>query len=65
MPLLAILIKENNMAVRHTPPDSGESVVHKGQKGGTTGCGENTNDHPSHWSNTTAPVTCKRNGCKN
>jgi len=52
------------MAVRHTPPNSGESVVHKGQKGGKTGCGENTNEHPSHWSNTTSPVTCKRNGCK-
>ena len=44
------------MAVRHTPPNSGESVVHKGQKGGKTGCGENTNEHPSHWSNTTSPV---------
>jgi len=52
------------MAVRHTP-ESGESVVHQGRKGGKTGCGEDTNVKPSHWTNTTAPITCKRNGCKN
>ncbi len=52
------------MAVRHTPP-SGSSVVHKGQKGGTTGCGIDTNKNPSHWSNTHDKITCDKNGCKN
>jgi len=52
------------MAVRHSPPN-GESIVHKGQKGGITGCGINTNDNPSHWSNTNSATTCNKNGCKN
>ncbi|AWV88561.1 hypothetical protein DN745_04105 [Bradymonas sediminis] len=34
-------------AVKHTP--SGE--VHKGSKGGKTGCGMDTRKHPSHWVN--------------
>ena len=33
------------MAVKHTPTD----IVHQGSKGGTTGCGTNTNDHRDHW----------------
>lgn len=49
------------MAVKHTPT----GVVHSGQKGGKTGCGDNTNDNPSHWVNTLSKVTCKKNGCKN
>lgn len=49
------------MAVRHD--STGE--VHKGYKRGTTGCGVNTNDHPSHWTNTSATITCAKNGCKN
>lgn len=49
------------MAVKHTPT----GIVHSGVKGGKTGCGDNTKDHPSHWENTTSPVTCKKNGCKN
>ena len=52
------------MNVRHTPPH-GESIVHKGQKGGVTGCGYNTKEHPTHWTNTTQRVTCDKNGCKN
>ena len=48
------------MAVIHTPTD----IVHSGHKTGTTGCGDNTNDLPSHWENTTAAVTCQKNGCK-
>lgn len=52
------------MNVRHSPP-SGESIVHKGQKGGKTGCGFNTRENPSHWSNTTDKVTCNKDGCKN
>ena len=52
------------MPVKHTPPD-GPSIVHKGQKGGTTGCGFNTKENPSHWTNATSKVTCDKNGCKN
>lgn len=48
------------MAVKHTP--SGE--VHVGHKGGTTGCGVNTETNPSHWVNTSSKVTCSKNGCK-
>ncbi len=49
------------MSVKHTP--TGE--VHQGSKGGTTGCGFNTNVNPSHWVNTTERITCDKNGCKN
>ena len=52
------------MAVKHTPPD-GPSIVHKGQKGGKTGCGLNTNENPSHWTNTNSSITCNKDGCKN
>lgn len=47
------------MAVKHIPT----GVVHIGNKGGRTGCGENTNEHPSHWVNTNERVNCKKNGC--
>lgn len=47
------------MAVKHTPTNE----VHKGTKGGKTGCGTNTNEHPSHWVNTNEKVTCRKNGC--
>lgn len=50
------------MAVRNTEPGG---KVHKGQKGGMTGCGENTRDNPNHWENTTLPITCNKDGCKN
>ena len=49
------------MAVKHTPTE----IVHKGTKGGTTGCGIDTNVHPSHCINTTAQITCDKNDCKN
>ena len=49
------------MPVKHTPTQE----VHKGSKGGTTGCGTNTNDHPSHWTNTSERITCGKNGCRN
>ena len=49
------------MAVRHEL--TGE--VHKGYKGGTTGCGFNTDEHPNHWTSTNAAITCVKNGCKN
>jgi len=48
------------MAVKHTPIEE----VHKGQKGGTTGCGFDTTDHSSHWVNTSERITCAKNGCK-
>lgn len=49
------------MNVKHISTD----IVHKGQKGGTTGCGTDTNEHPTHWTNTTEKITCDKNGCKN
>jgi hypothetical protein len=49
------------MAVKHTPT----GIVHKGSKGGQTGCGFNTNDKPDHWVNTSEKVTCDKDGCKN
>lgn len=49
------------MNIRHTPA----AIVHKGQKGGTTGCGTNTNTLSSHWENTNDKITCDKNGCKN
>ncbi|MFC7356732.1 hypothetical protein ACFQO1_03460 [Jejudonia soesokkakensis] len=49
------------MAVKHIPTNE----IHKGQKGGTTGCGTDTNLHSSHWSNTTENISCSKYGCKN
>ncbi|WP_408023357.1 hypothetical protein [Tenacibaculum sediminilitoris] len=49
------------MAVKHTPTNE----VHKGSKGGTTGCGFDTTEHPKHWEKTSENITCKKNGCKN
>jgi len=49
------------MPVKHKP--SGE--VHKGRKGGTTGCGVDTKEKPLHWVNTSARITCRKNDCKN
>ncbi|MGM0898279.1 MAG: hypothetical protein ACQEV0_10275 [Bacillota bacterium] len=49
------------MAVKHTPTD----IIHGGSKGGTTGCGFNTNVESSHWSNSNSKITCEKNGCKN
>jgi hypothetical protein len=39
--------------------------VHVGTTGGKTGCGFDTTENPDHWVNTTAPITCAKNGCKN
>lgn len=49
------------MAVKHTPT----GVVHKGNKGGQTGCGANTREHPEHWVSSHSKITCNKNGCKN
>lgn len=49
------------MAVKHTPT----GIVHKGIKGGTTGCGFDTKKNPSHWVNTSEKITCDKDGCKN
>lgn len=49
------------MAVKHT--DTG--IVHSGVKGGTTGCGFNTNENPSEWVDSHSKITCEKNGCKN
>jgi hypothetical protein len=54
-------IKNFIMNVKHTPT----GIVHKGQKGGTTGCGTNTNTISTHWTNTNDKITCDKNGCKN
>lgn len=52
---------EITMAVKHVPT----GVVHSGNKAGTTGCGFDTRDSPTHWVPTTATITCDKNGCKN
>ena len=49
------------MAVKHTPT----GIVHSGSKGAKTGCGIDTKANSTHWTNTSAPVTCDKNGCKN
>lgn len=47
------------MAVKHIPTNE----VHVGSKGGTTGCGTDTKNLPTHWENTNERVTCRKNGC--
>jgi len=49
------------MPVKHLPTNE----VHKGQKGGTTGCGFDTSVNPEHWVNTYERITCDKNGCRN
>ena len=50
------------MNVKHTTTN----IIHKGIKGGTTGCGfDTTKPHPDHWENTTSGITCDKDGCKN
>ena len=49
------------MAVKHKP--TGE--VHSGSKGGKTGCGFNTREHPEHWVASSERITCDKNGCRN
>ena len=49
------------MTVKHIPTNE----VHKGAKGGTTGCGVDTRVHPSHWIDVTQRLTCAKNGCRN
>lgn len=49
------------MAVKHTPT----GVVHKGTKGGHTGCGFDTKDNSGHWVSSGQKITCDKNGCKN
>lgn len=49
------------MAVKHLPTGK----VHKGQTGGTTGCGFNTREQSTHWINTGESITCDKDGCKN
>lgn len=48
------------MAVKHLPTNE----VHKGQKGGKTGCGTDTNVNSTHWVNSHEKITCDKNGCK-
>jgi len=48
------------MAVKHTPTD----IVHKGTKGGKTGCGFNTRENASHWVNSSGKVNCEKDGCR-
>ncbi len=49
------------MAVKHIPTNE----VHKGNKGGRTGCGVDTREHPEHWVESHDKITCKKNGCRN
>jgi len=56
-----IVRRDENVAVKHTPTN----VVHKGSKGGTTGCGSNTNENITHWVNVNDRIDCDKNGCRN
>ena len=49
------------MVVKHIPT----GIVHKGRKGGLTGCGFNTKEHLNHWINSYEKISCEKNGCKN
>lgn len=49
------------MAVKHTPT----GIVHRGNKGGSTGCGFNTRENSSHWVQSNERINCDKNGCKN
>lgn len=49
------------MPVKHKPTE----IVHKGTKGGTTGCGTDTKKEADHWMNTNENVNCEKNGCRN
>ncbi len=49
------------MAVKHKPTEE----IHRGAKGGVTGCGFDTKEHPEHWENSSQKITCNKNGCKN
>ncbi len=49
------------MAVKHIPTQE----VHRGNKGGRTGCGFDTRKNPEHWVSTSDKITCDKNGCKN
>ncbi len=48
------------MTVKHTP----SGVVHKGTKGGKTGCGVDTKKNSDHWVSSSQRITCDKNGCK-
>ncbi|KGL62925.1 hypothetical protein [Polaribacter sp. Hel1_85] len=50
------------MAVEHTEHNG---KVHKGFKGGNTGCGIDTTEKPTHWKNTYKSISCNKDGCKN
>ena len=55
------------MAVKHIggPGYNATNEVHKGSKGGKTGCGfDTTKPHPNHWIASSAKITCAKNGCK-
>lgn len=49
------------MAVKNIK--SGE--VHKGYKGGETGCGFDTSNTPNNWINSNSKITCDKDGYKN
>ncbi len=48
------------MGVKHF--NNGNEIVHDGHKGGTTSCGFDTSQKPSHWVNTRDEITCDK--CK-
>jgi len=50
----------DKMVVKHTPTE----IVHKGTKGGKTGCGYDTKEKASHWVNSNERVNCEKKGCK-
>lgn len=53
--------KECEVAIKHLP----SGIIHKGHKGGKTGCGINTKRHADDWVETSKNITCDQEGCKN
>ena len=48
------------MTVKHIPTKK----IHKGSKGGGTGCGFNTQKVSNHELSSPEKITCSKNGCK-
>ncbi len=54
------------MNIKYVGNDTAKSEngkVHK-RNGNYTCCGKRIDDNPKDWAETTEPVTCEKNGCK-
>lgn len=53
------------MNIKYIGNGSDKEKVHIKESNKKTGCGAITADNPNDWVDTTEPVTCDKNGCKN